>query len=352
MIDMRKYPMNLPWWPVIIVGLVLASGAPQAGACLYDKCFNTAYGAFTDDSISAMMEAHGYSFDALEGDVVLIRAARGEGTLDPVASLFSPRGNLVGRAGIPSTGYADLTVRANSGDGNYVAVINDFMGNGRGRYYMSFQCANRPVNPRKLEFHGVIRDSIVRKTEMIPYQFSALAGDIVTVQMIGINGDIEPRLQLFGPDGRLYGEAMNETYADVSNRILDVGGKYTVIVTDFAGDESGEFFLILSRSPTNADDGTTGLPAEFALYPNYPNPFNPQTIIEFNLPRYSVVSLDVFNILGERIRTLVSDLLPPGRHTVTWDGTTSSGEQAASGIYFYRLSAGDFIQSRKMLLLK
>jgi hypothetical protein len=253
---------------------------------------------------------------------------------------------------MPATGYADLTVRANSGDGNYVAVINDFMGNGRGDYYVSFQCANRPVNPRRLEFRGIIRDTIVRKTEMIPYQFSAVAGDIVTVQMVSINNDIEPRLQLFGPNGRLYGEATHETYADVSNRILDVDGKYTVVVTDSAGDETGEYFLILSRSPTDADDLTPGLPGEFALFPNYPNPFNPQTTIEFNLPRYSVVSLAVFNILGERVRTLVSDLLPPGRHTVTWDGTGANGEGASSGIYFYRLTAGDFIQTRKMLLVK
>lgn len=97
---------------------------------------------------------------------------------------------------------------------------------------------------------------------------------------------------------------------------------------------------------------TASLPEEYNLKQNYPNPFNPETRIEFSLPKSSFVKLDIYNILGERITTLVSEQLSAGHWSTTWDGTHSNGSKVASGIYFYRIETDSFVKSKKMLLLK
>ncbi|RME21535.1 MAG: T9SS C-terminal target domain-containing protein [Candidatus Zixiibacteriota bacterium] len=99
------------------------------------------------------------------------------------------------------------------------------------------------------------------------------------------------------------------------------------------------------------DDGPL-VPLSYTLGQNYPNPFNPTTRIRFTLPHATSVQLQVFNILGQRVTSLVDDVLPAGEHVVTWDGTNRAGKRVASGIYFYRLVTGDFVQTKKMLLLK
>jgi len=93
-------------------------------------------------------------------------------------------------------------------------------------------------------------------------------------------------------------------------------------------------------------------PTEFSLSSNYPNPFNPETNIYFTLPERTQVTLIIYNILGERVKTLVNRDMEAGIHTIRWNGTDESGNPKASGIYFYKLSAGDFTATRKMVLIK
>ena len=94
------------------------------------------------------------------------------------------------------------------------------------------------------------------------------------------------------------------------------------------------------------------LPEVFALADNYPNPFNPETTIKYALPEAVDVRLEIYNMLGQMVRTLVSEGQSPGRYVVRWDATDESGGALSTGIYFYRLQAGDFLDTRKMLLLK
>jgi hypothetical protein len=97
------------------------------------------------------------------------------------------------------------------------------------------------------------------------------------------------------------------------------------------------------------------IPEEYILHPNYPNPFNPETNIRFEIPSNSVdsrVKLAVYNNLGMEVRTLVSGTVEPGVHTEQWDGSNTYGEQMASGVYFLRLQAGTFTQTQKMLLVR
>jgi hypothetical protein len=90
----------------------------------------------------------------------------------------------------------------------------------------------------------------------------------------------------------------------------------------------------------------------FHLSQNYPNPFNPSTEIQFEIPRSGLVSLEIFNILGQRVRQLLADHLERGRHEIAWDGKNDNGEQLANGVYLYRITAGDFSDAKKMILLK
>jgi photosystem II stability/assembly factor-like uncharacterized protein len=90
-----------------------------------------------------------------------------------------------------------------------------------------------------------------------------------------------------------------------------------------------------------------GVPQRFLLEQNYPNPFNPSTTIQFSLPRGAHVALKVFNTLGEEITTLVSEELGAGTYTTQWNAAG-----IASGLYYYRLQAGNYIESKKLMLLR
>ena len=93
-------------------------------------------------------------------------------------------------------------------------------------------------------------------------------------------------------------------------------------------------------------------PVEYGLSQNFPNPFNPQTSIEYRLPESGAVSLVIYNLLGQEVRTLVKDVVESGLHHVYWDGKDSEGKQVANGVYVYRMSAGEYTQVRRMMLLK
>ena len=94
------------------------------------------------------------------------------------------------------------------------------------------------------------------------------------------------------------------------------------------------------------------VPKGFTLYQNYPNPFNLETIIRYELPKQAFVTIKIYNILGELIKTLLNEEQFPGTYTIRWNGCDDSGNQMSSGIYIYQIQAGDFVKARKMILLK
>jgi hypothetical protein len=109
--------------------------------------------------------------------------------------------------------------------------------------------------------------------------------------------------------------------------------------------DAWDFDLKKPKPPTSVF--TEGQPLTFALAQNYPNPFNPTTRIEFSIPAQSRVELKVYNILGQVVATLVDEVRPAGAYRVTFNASN-----VASGVYFYKLIAGDFVSVKKMALLK
>ncbi|MBC8180739.1 T9SS type A sorting domain-containing protein [candidate division KSB1 bacterium] len=93
------------------------------------------------------------------------------------------------------------------------------------------------------------------------------------------------------------------------------------------------------------------IPKHFALYQNFPNPFNPKTEIRFKLPRSSNIVINIYNVLGEAICTLVNAQYEQGHHKVVWNGKNKFGNDVTSGIYLYKLEAGDFSRTKKMYLI-
>jgi hypothetical protein len=124
---------------------------------------------------------------------------------------------------------------------------------------------------------------------------------------------------------------------------------YRIDAVDFSGNKSpysDEASVVTGITAEN------GIPTEFALKQNYPNPFNPSTEIGFAVPKAVRVKLSVFTVTGELIATLVDREMSAGNYTVTWNGESLSGRTVSSGLYLYRIEAGDFVSVRKMVMLK
>ncbi len=142
-------------------------------------------------------------------------------------------------------------------------------------------------------------------------------------------------------------------YEDFNEDLVDLGGDNSVLkwnVSAIAGSDTvlsdnGPRFVLVDGTSLSVDEDF--IPTEFALRQNYPNPFNPVTTIQFDIPEAGEVRLDVYNILGEKVATLVQGRHEIGRYTIRWD---ASG--MASGMYFYRISSAKFTATKKLVLMK
>ncbi|MEW6411120.1 MAG: FlgD immunoglobulin-like domain containing protein [Candidatus Zixiibacteriota bacterium] len=125
---------------------------------------------------------------------------------------------------------------------------------------------------------------------------------------------------------------------DVLGAAVPWGGPYTYTLDTLKTDVAGM--------------GGAALPTKFDMKQNYPNPFNPTTEILFDVPTRSHVQIKVYNVLGQMVTTLVDEERAAGTYRVTWDGTSDGGNKVSSGIYFYKMEADSFVQTKKMALLK
>ena len=145
------------------------------------------------------------------------------------------------------------------------------------------------------------------------------------------------------------------TYTDIA--VFDTNLYWYCITAAYSGgDWSAESFKSEKESgralaPSGTDEDVS-IPIEFSLSQNYPNPFNPSTTISYGLPSNAYVKIEIFSLLGQKVITLVDEIQDAGFKQVTWNGNDGSGKTVTSGIYFYRLVAGDLTMSKKMLMLK
>ena len=209
-----------------------------------------------------------------------------------------------------------------------------FIGGGAGIAY-----ASMAFSPSGTLFASV-RPTVTGRDRI--YTVNASTG---VATLVGSTGDnaITPSIT-FGPDGTLYGlKGIGAQINTVITIDTSTGAGTQLFSTGMQGLDAITMISII----TSVSEGESRvLPRAFALYQNYPNPFNPSTTIRYGLPERSYVTLIVYNALGQQVTTLVQGEQEAGHHEVAFDART-----LASGMYLYRLTAGSFVQTRKLLLV-
>jgi len=152
----------------------------------------------------------------------------------------------------------------------------------------------------------------------------------------------------------LWTDTVGDTLHNVGTDLVELGENEYLIAgawIDFGIGKALGWIARLGAIVVAVDDGA-GIPGGYALYANYPNPFNPSTTIGFDLPQTAAVTLTVYDILGREVRQLVNRPMGPGNHRVAWNGRTNGGREVPTGIYITRLETPGYTTSIKMVLLK
>jgi len=193
--------------------------------------------------------------------------------------------------------------------------------------------------------------SLVNASEIIISGADAQWGANLEIleQLINVGSVVKPRI-IVQYSNTIYASGLTrvpETFNDLANElapsrrlVINQAGSAYKVALAFPEEIRGGVYV-------EDDEGGSVIPEVFALFQNHPNPFNPWTEISFHLPENSHVTLTVYNTLGQKVVTLVDGRKEAGSYHATWDAT-----DFPSGVYFYRLSAGGFIEARKMLLMR
>ena len=133
---------------------------------------------------------------------------------------------------------------------------------------------------------------------------------------------------------------------------LEYDTKYFYRVYYYTGEHQSEYSEVISVTLEWMDIDIGYLPMIYRLHQNYPNPFNPTTQIKYDLPEDGLVTINIYDVMGRSIKTLVNDNQSAGYRSVRWDATNNYGEAISAGMYIYVIQAGTFRQTKKMVLLK
>jgi hypothetical protein len=230
-------------------------------------------------------------------------------------------------------------------------------------------CDSIPGEPSEVTSVTCMTDN----TYMHPIAGGVSLGDTLFIQLEGVDWNssfVEPALVIIGSqrDPHGIGVALLETSTGtgVYRGVAYINSVSSDVNNEIGANSSDAIIVRAHVDSTECDTVTVGatpveeekryggdpLAGSFGLYPNYPNPFNASTEITYRIPLPAFTTLHIYNISGQIVISLLERSQEPGRYTVHWDGGDTEGKRVASGLYFCRLKAGNFVAARKMILLR
>jgi len=264
-----------------------------------------------------------------------------------------------------SVSSATLTLTPNA-NWHGVANIKAYASDGSSKDSTSFKLTVTPINdaPTAFEWVSIALDTVnitqsnLADTYTLQWGGSTdpIDGDSITYLLYAGTG-ASPKEEVYDTTSTSlpipYQEFLQKTFeqipmlsrATVRFSVYAYDGTDSVKVT---GDDRVVFVNRYEYLSTESE----GIPTEFALHENYPNPFNPTTTLRFDLPEISDITLTIYNMLGQKVKTFNMQSTPAGYHSVTWNATNDLGEQVGAGVYLYQLQTNNFVKTRKMVLLK
>jgi len=251
---------------------------------------------------------------------------------------------------------------------NGVASIKAYVSDGTYKDSTSFDLTVTPVQDAPSAFEWVT-SNVAFDTININESNLAETYDLQWLESTDVDGDtidylIYAQVGLYSPSEEIYDTTSTLvplTYQELLENVFEpfpmlprVSVKFSVIATDgidtvkITGDDRS---ILVNRYDYLALD-MEGVPNEFTLHENYPNPFNPTTTLRFDVPEVSDITVTIFNMLGQKVRTFNLNNTPAGYHSVKWNARNDYGDPVGAGVYLYQLQANKFIKTRKMVLLK
>ena len=150
-----------------------------------------------------------------------------------------------------------------------------------------------------------------------------------------------------GPDGNYWIPCMGSVYIEITAE------GYDTLVTNMvvSGDSLHNFYMIERENQLSVNSNVE-VPNQLILHHNYPNPFNPVTTLRYDLPEDAMVSITIYDMMGRIVKTMVNDDQTAGHKSIQWNATNNVGQPVSAGLYLYTIEAGEFRQTKKMVLLK
>jgi hypothetical protein len=205
-----------------------------------------------------------------------------------------------------------------------------------------------PISNRAIQYM-IIWKMLANENERAIQLSSIALNHLSGTERMGVMGNL---VYLYGYTGQI--EKANQLLANyIEQYEFDVDGiefmQETLANMEYMYEEG----LILSRKPAPPETySDLSLPEDYMLSTNYPNPFNPTTIIHYAIPEAQRVKITIYDITGKEVKTLVNEVKPAGYYSINWDGTNNDFRKAASGMYIYCMKTDAFIKSQKMLLIR
>ncbi len=312
------------------------------------------FGVVVTGNITVPNEVHTYTFDVDNGigQQVIVRMSEPQSsTFTPDLTVFDPDGTEVGSVNNQSV-TAEIVFDVTMA-GIYTIWAKESGGNQVGSYELIVQRSRNPGNAMIIVHNDVVPGNMPSFGELHTFTFDGQQGEEVNLWLAGaVSSNFSPQLYIFDPNGTLIGSDVSSFLAEFHATLAD-SGSHTIWVTESGGNNTGSYVLSFSDAVVDVAENQDTIPAHFGLAQNYPNPFNPSTTIRYQLPVSGSVRLEIFNVAGHRIRTLLdSATKEAGVHAVEWDGTNDQGIQTGSGLYIYRIRVGGFQEVKRMMLIK